>query len=177
MVLISLFRHAKSSWDNPKFRDFDRPLSPRGIRATEKMGVYIRANDLAPDLVLCSAALRTRQTLAGLKPYFSITPQVIFSKNVYMASYDELLMKLRKTNNTVRHVMILGHNPGLHTLAELLAFTGQDEEIKALHAKFPTAALAVIEFDISDWRKISTNNGTLLHFMTPKRLKLRERHQ
>ncbi len=171
--LLSLFRHAKSAWDDPRLPDFARPLAPRGRKAAPRMGAWMASQGLMPDLVLCSAARRARETLALALPKMGSSPQVEFREDFYMASPRHVLSVVKRLPDTVRHVLVVGHNPCLEMLAERLVGEGDALDLKALRRKFPTAALAVIAFpDTASWADIGSGKGRLRHFMRPKALPL-----
>jgi len=170
MLTLSLLRHAKSSWDDPALEDFDRPLSKRGATAAPRMGAYMAARGIAPDLVLCSPAVRARQTLDLVLPHLSGGPTVVYADGFYLAASSVLLARLRKVEDKVAHVLIVGHDPGIQGLALELSGSGKGEALKALGRKFPTAALAVIRFKGDDWAKVEEGRGRLDLFVTPKSL-------
>ena len=130
MSRLYLLRHAKSSWDDPGLVDHDRPLAPRGRQAAEAIGAYLREHDIGPELVLCSSAARTRETLERV----GLTGQI--EDALYGAGASALLARLHEVPDEVASVMLIGHNPGMRQLAVDLA--GLDD-------KFPTAALATLE--------------------------------
>ncbi len=170
MLMLSLLRHAKSSWDEP-LDDFERPLAKRGIKAASDMGAYLAGESLRPDLVLCSGAVRTRATLAlvfsALGPP---APEVIHDDALYLAMPSLLLGRVRRIEGRASHTLIIGHNPGLHGLALDLVGEGEGEDITALATKFPTAALAVITFEVARWSAVKPGGGRLARFVTPRRL-------
>lgn len=170
MLTLSLLRHAKSSWDDVSGDDFQRPLAKRGESAAPRMGKFMAEHDLAPELILCSPAVRARETLDLVLPHLGGGPTIIYEENFYLAAPSVLLARLRKVEGKVRHVMIVGHDPGMQTLALELAGTGDAKTLHALAAKFPTAGLAVIRFKARDWGKIGPAKGRLELFMTPKTL-------
>jgi phosphohistidine phosphatase len=170
MLTLSLLRHAKSSWDNPGAKDFDRPLAKRGEDAAPRMGAFMAQNGIAPDVILCSPAVRTRQTLDLMLPQLKSTPTVEYEDAFYLAAPSALLARVRKIGAKVHHVMIVGHDPGMHGLATELSGTGDADALQALASKFPTAGLAVIRFKARDWAKIGPGKGHLEVFMTPKML-------
>ncbi|HLY88100.1 MAG TPA: histidine phosphatase family protein, partial [Acetobacteraceae bacterium] len=126
-----LLRHAKSSWDDPKLSDRDRPLNKRGRRAAATMRQAMQDLGLSPDLILVSTARRTQETLAALEPWDE-TPLIEPLESLYLASAPQLLDVLRGTNETVRSVMLIGHNPGMHELAVSLAGSRESEQIHRL---------------------------------------------
>jgi phosphohistidine phosphatase len=170
MLTLSLFRHAKSSWDDPGVKDFDRTLAPRGEEAAPRMGAFMAEHDIQPQLILCSPAVRTRQTLDLVLPHLSGDPTVVYEDGFYLAPASQLLARVRKVEAKVSHIMIVGHDPGMHGLAVELAGSGAPRLMQALAAKFPTAGLAVLDFDVAEWSQIGTGHGQLRLFMTPKRL-------
>jgi phosphohistidine phosphatase len=169
MHQLLLVRHAKSSWDDPKLVDRDRPLNKRGRRAAASMREAIVDLGLIPDMVLTSPALRVQQTLGALEPWDE-TPLVETIEALYLATANQMLDLLREVNETVRSVMLIGHNPGMQELAGALAASSVDSEIKRrLLAGFPTAALA--EFSVATrWEQLSAGGARLVRFLTPKAL-------
>jgi len=170
MLTLSLLRHAKSSWDDPGARDFDRPLARRGEEAAPRMGAFMAQHKIVPDLILCSPAVRARQTLDLVLPELPGTPTVEYEEAFYLAAPKVLLERVRKIDAKVTHVMIVGHDPGMQGLAVDLAGAGDPELLAALARKFPTAGLAVIRFKAREWRKVGPGKGRLDVFMTPKAL-------
>jgi phosphohistidine phosphatase len=151
---LYLLRHAKSSWDDPGLADHDRPLAPRGRRAAKAIGRHLREQGIEPELILCSTAVRARQTLERLG-----LAGAQFAPELYGAGASALLAGLREVPPEVASVMLIGHNPGIQDLARLLA--GFDE-------KFPTAALAIIE--CPDWSTLDRGTGVLVGFVRPREL-------
>lgn len=170
MRTVSLFRHAKSSWSNPRLDDFDRPLAARGKASAPPMGAYMARSGITPDLVLCSSALRARETLELALEKMRTKPKTQCDDRLYHASATMMLDILRHLSPDTRHVMLLGHNPGLHALALDLFGSGEPGAVAAICQKFPTAALAVITFDIDDWARLAVGEGYLRLFVTPKML-------
>ena len=170
MLTLSLLRHAKSSWDDGSLKDFERPLAKRGESAAPRMGAFMAEQGLAPQLILCSPAVRARQTLDLVLPYLAGGPTVVYEDNFYLAAPSVLLARLRKIEGKVAHVMIVGHDPGMQGLAVELAGDGDAGMLQALAVKFPTAGLAVIRFKARSWAKVGRGRGRLELFTTPKTL-------
>ena len=170
MLTISLMRHAKSDWVDPELGDFERPLAPRGVKAAPLIDAFMQEHDIHPDLILCSTARRTMDTLNLLKKTFETSPEVVFEDKLYMASAREMLNIATTVSDTCRHVLLIAHNPGLHILALALAEIGQSDPYLQLINKYPTAALTVLDFDVDKWSKITTGQGRLRHFVMPKSL-------
>lgn len=169
MATLSLFRHAKSAWGNPTAGDFDRPLAPRGTRTAPLMGRFMAEQGLEPDIVLCSTATRARQTLDLALPEFNTEPEVRYTDDLYGAGPADMVKLLRALEETCSHAMLVGHNPGMQALALDLVGSGDDANIRSLAQKFPTAALAVIDFD-DRWPDLAPGKGFLRIFMVPKAL-------
>jgi phosphohistidine phosphatase len=166
---VLLLRHAKSSRDDPEMADFDRPLTGRGRRDAPRMGEWMKEAGLKPDLVLCSDARRARETWAGLAETLRCAAPVLFERGLYMASARALCRRLQRLPGTIGSVLVIGHNPGLEEAAEALA-DGAGEALERLRRKYPTAALARLEFDLSDWARLEPGTGRLSHFTTPGEL-------
>ncbi len=167
---IYLFRHGKSSWGGSAREDKDRDLNPRGRKAAEKMGEWCAENGVAPDLVLCSTATRTRETLARLLPRLKSAARIEFEDALYLADAHELTARLRRLGGATRAVMVIGHNPGLHELACLLAGDGEAEDLARLNGKFPTAALAELSAELKTWRELAPHRCILDRFVLPREL-------
>jgi phosphohistidine phosphatase len=212
MRTLTIFRHAKSGWDDPALADFDRALAPRGIGDAPRMGDAMRAawsrqTAGIPDLVLCSAAVRTRQTFALAFPDWvpaageahgddagraaragtrdgaeagpamsarlgsagaARGPAVAYDRALYHAPWTTLLDRLNAVPDGVRHVLLVGHNPGLHDLALELTGSGSSAERKALAVKLPTAAIVILTFPVARFADIAPDMGRLEVFLTPR---------
>ena len=167
-VRLWLLRHAKSSWDDPDMEDVDRPLAPRGARAADRMRDYLDAEEIRPELVLCSSALRTRETLARILPGLGHELTVLIEPSVYSFDTDALLQRLRDVGADVASVMLIGHNPAMQELASLLA--GGGDRLDELRRGFPTAALAELNLGGGPWRELAPGTGRLTRFIVPREL-------
>lgn len=153
--------------------DHDRPLSARGRRAAASMRQAMRGLGLDPDVVLVSTAARTLQTLEALEPWDE-TPLVEPMDGLYLASANQLLQILRGVADTVRSVLVVGHNPGLHDLAKSLAVTeggaaAASTDLHRLIDAFPTGALA--EFAVpGPWSTLAPGGASLLRLINPRDL-------
>ena len=169
MRQLLLLRHAKSSWEDRGLADSDRPLNARGRRAAAAMRTVMADLGLEPDLVLVSTAKRTQQTLAALEPWAE-TPLIEAMDRLYLATAESLLETLQGVASTVRSVLLVGHNPGLHELATLLA-GGQavDETVRRLGEGYPSGALA--EFSVAGpWASLEEGGGRLVRLIWPRDL-------
>ena len=165
---LFLLRHAKSSWDDPKLADHERPLAPRGRRAATVMATHLRQERVAPALVLCSSARRAQETLARLAPALRDDAQVLIEAELYPATASDLLERLRRLPETSGSAMLVGHNPAVQELA--LRLVGGGSGRAALEGKYPTAGLAALSFEGS-WSELREGAAELISFVTPKALK------
>jgi phosphohistidine phosphatase len=161
---LFLLRHAKSSWDDADLADRDRPLAPRGRRATKLMAQHLRDEKISPALVLCSSARRTRETLEGVEP----AGDVRIEDELYGASGTELLERLRQVPDTTESVMLIGHNPAIQELT--LGLAGGGERRADVERKFPTGALATLTVP-GEWQELAPGSAELVAFVTPKKLR------
>jgi phosphohistidine phosphatase len=164
---IILLRHGKSSWSDPTLADLDRPLAPRGERASRRIAKYIRRKKLRPALVLCSPSLRTRQTLEAIESSLGKRSVVELEPQLYAASEGGLLQRLQALPESVDSVMLIGHNPGLHELARTLASRGA--ELPRLE-EFPTGALATLVVDSDSWAALGPGDAELVDYVVPRQL-------
>jgi phosphohistidine phosphatase len=158
---LLLLRHAKSSWDDPTLADHDRPLAARGRKAAQLIGAYLRRERIAVSLVLCSSARRARETLELVEP----PGEKQIEPELYGASADQLLERVRQLPETSDSVMLIGHNPAIQELAACLA--GDDGELAG--QKFPTGALATLTF-AGPWRALRAGGAELAAFVRPREL-------
>ncbi len=163
-----LLRHAKSSWEDTGLPDVDRPLAPRGQDAADRMRDYLAAESIEPELVLCSAAVRARETLARVLPGLGSQLQVLIEPELYTFDADVLLGRLSRVPDDVASVMLVGHNPAIEELAVRIADRGG--RLHDLSEKYPTAGLAEIEFPAGHWSTIVAQPGALTRFVVPKDL-------
>ena len=154
---LILLRHAKSDW--PDLPDHERPLAKRGRRDAPAVGRWLREHGYLPEVVICSTARRTRQTWELVAKELGGSPSVTFEQRAYGASALTLLYLARELPGRCRAALIVGHNPGISDLAASLA----EEES---HLRFPTAAVAVLEFD-GDWPDLGPGHTRLLDFAVP----------
>ena len=172
MRQLLLLRHAKSSWDDRELPDHERPLNPRGRRSAVAMRETMATLGLAPDLILVSSSVRTRQTLEALEPW-NETPLVEIVSCLYNAEPSALLDTLHEVKETVRSVLMIAHNPGLHALAmELVgahAMTFANADLRKLAEGYPTGALC--EFAVpGPWGALGDSGGRLVRFIAPRDL-------
>ncbi|WP_413206476.1 SixA phosphatase family protein [Rhodospirillum sp. A1_3_36] len=172
MKRLLFLRHAKSDWGDPGLDDFERPLAHRGIRACALIADHLARASVAPDLVLCSAARRTRETLDLVKTSLTNAP-VLFEREIYVFEHRPLLARLRRLEASANTVMVIGHNPALEELS--LSLAGPDSDAEALAAigqKFPTGALVDLTFD-GPWSTLAPGEARLSGFTRPRDLRSR----
>jgi len=165
MKSLLLLRHAKSSRDDPRIADFDRPLAKRGREAAPEVGSFLHQAKLIPDLILCSTARRTQETaeLALAKLGRHTTLRLVDS--LYLAPSEQILKAIHGVDAKVNTLLVIGHNPGLAQLASHLAASGDKAAIHRLRDKYPTSGLAVLEAGIGAWSKL--DRAKLIQFVTP----------
>lgn len=165
MNMLHLLRHAKSS-PQEDVEDSERPLSRRGRDAARHVGKHLPATVGALDLVLCSSARRTRETLDLVLAEFSSRPQSLIEDELYLASRQQLLHRLRRLGVRDANVLLIGHNPGLHELAVGLADKDSTEYPALAGGKFPTAAVASFRVE-AGWSGLSHKRHKLVAYITP----------
>lgn len=159
MKQLFLLRHAKSSWDDPALDDFDRPLNPRGKKAAPLMGRVIKERKINPELILCSTAKRTKQTIKLVNETAKFDADVTFTNAIYHASANQLIDLIRKQKPSVNSILLIGHNPGLEDFIQVL--TGKFEPI-------PTAALVQIDVSAEQWSGITNGDNQLAWIVRPR---------
>lgn len=170
MRQLMLLRHAKSSWDDPKLSDHARTLNARGRQAAAGMGRVMRDLGLIPDLILVSSARRTLQTLEALEPWDE-TPLIEPMDALYLATAPQLCAVLNTVSETVRSVLLIGHNPGLHDLALMLTAGAPADtpHMRRLTEGYPTGALA--EYSVAGpWWSLGRGGARLQRFIVPRDL-------
>jgi phosphohistidine phosphatase len=168
---LVLLRHAKSAW--PDVPDSERPLNDRGRRDAPVVGRWLQSSGYVPDVVLCSTANRTRETWELLAPELDADPPVRFEQRIYEASALSLLHLLREAGNGHRTVLLIGHNPGLAELAIGIAQMADGpagEPLQRVREKFPTAAVAVLDFQ-GEWADLTPGEVRMTDFAFPRELR------
>jgi phosphohistidine phosphatase len=171
-----VLRHAKSSWDDPMLEDHDRPLAPRGVEAVRRLSEHIRKSGIRPDQILCSSARRTQQTMEAV----SDAGETLVERGLYEAVCGSLIERLRQVPTGAESVMLIGHNPAMQML--VLRLTGAngaeyangtkeppEGDIAEVQRKFPTGALATLEFDC-EWADLGPGRAELVRYVRPKDL-------
>ena len=171
MKRLFLLRHAKSSWDNPRLTDFDRPLNKRGRKAAARIGRYMAAERLLPELVLCSAARRAQDTWELTAKALGSEPSTKVYRSLYLASPARLLEVIRRQPSEVAALLMVGHNPGIATLVQRLAGPGSESAAlgRAIE-KYPTGALAELTFEAETWADLALEGTRLRRYVVPRDL-------
>jgi phosphohistidine phosphatase len=162
MKMLLLLRHAKSSWKDKGVSDHDRPLNKRGKRDAPRMGWLLQKEELVPDIILSSTAVRARDTTVRVAKSCYYKGQITYGDSLYLGGAEAYLDALRSLHNEFKIVLVVGHNPDIEELVMIL--TEQVERI-------PTAALAQINLLIEDWSTVSSESkGRLVRIWRPKEL-------
>ena len=171
MKTLTLLRHAKSSWDDAVARDFDRPLNQRGRRAARIVGREMRAQALEFDQVIASPAVRVIETIAELSEGYGGPIRPVYDERIYLASASTLLDMVHEASDGADRLLMVGHSPGLESLALLLT-GGQDEgHLQArLAEKYPTGTVAEIRLNAERWSDVAAGTGRLERFIRPRDL-------
>jgi phosphohistidine phosphatase len=171
MKTLTLLRHAKSAWDDPVLRDFDRPLNKKGRKAARLVGREMRAQGLVFDAVLASPAIRVVETLADLAEGYGRPIEPRYDPRLYLASAVTLLRIVREADEDAARLLVVGHNPGLEALALQLTGGGAQDGLRAeLRLKYPTATVAEIALPAARWSEVAAGAGRLERFIRPRDL-------
>lgn len=161
MKTLFLLRHAKSSWANSALADFDRPLNGRGKRAAETIGKFLSKQEIRPDLVLSSPAVRARETIGIVIKAARLPAEVRYDQRIYEAGPQRLLEVISEIEEENSDVLVVGHNPGMEELLQLL--TGRTEHMA-------TGTLAKIDLETAMWSRAADHKGNLAWLVKPKEL-------
>ncbi|GAA3781936.1 SixA phosphatase family protein [Streptomyces phyllanthi] len=162
---IVLFRHAKADW--PQVSDHERPLADRGRMDAAVAGRKLADSGIPFDLALCSTAVRTRETWKLAVQEFPQRPKTVYEERIYEASPGELIAVLNELPDDAQNVLLVGHNPGVQGLADILAGHSEgDARDRMSRRGFPAAAYAVVSFD-GIWKSLEPGVGTLLDYWAP----------
>jgi phosphohistidine phosphatase len=160
MKTLLIFRHAKSSWKDESLPDHDRPLNKRGQRDAPRMGEKLHEEGFQPDLVLCSTAVRARETARLALEAADYDGEIEYREELYAFEPGAYLNALTRLSDSIDQVMIVGHNPAMEEL--LTGLTGE-------HQPMTTAALAQVELPVEKWSEISFGmQASLVNLWRPK---------
>lgn len=171
MKRLTLLRHAKSSWDDPVSRDFDRPLNRRGERAALVVGRYAREQGMHFDHLIASPAVRVVETLDTFFEGYGETIETNWDRRIYLASSATLMDVIRDLPDQCAAALMVGHNPGMEDLVlGLVPDDGTSPLRDDVEVKLPTASLAVLEIDVEHWDDVGASKARLVHFTRPRDL-------
>jgi len=170
MTILTLLRHAKSSWDAEGLDDFDRPLNERGRKAAHRVGHELKQRRVRFDRVIASPAVRVRETLDELAKGYDKALDVRFDERIYGAGVDTLLNIVRDIPEEVHAPLLVGHNPGLHEVLLRLTHDDDGDLRRKVIAKYPTAAVAVVTFTAPRWEEVSPESGEIRELILPREL-------
>ena len=170
MRKVILLRHAKSSWADAALGDHDRPLNKRGKAAAPVIGAWLARNGHRPDLVLCSSSVRTCETVRRMKAGLSDLPDPVIEAELYHASPMTMSARLRALPDDVMTVMLVGHQPGLGSLARQLADGTESSRCSQAFTHFPTAAAAILTLGDVVWSSVGPGTARLVDFARPRDL-------
>lgn len=171
MKRLTLLRHAKSDWDDPVARDFDRPLNRRGKKAALLMGQFAQGRKFRFDWLVASPAVRVVETLETFFSGYGETLDAHWDRRIYLASAATLLDVVRDLPDEAENALMAGHNPGFEELILTLVPEDGDNPLREdVEVKFPTASLAVLDLPINRWADARENIATLASFTRPRDL-------
>ncbi|MEU5837440.1 histidine phosphatase family protein [Streptomyces diacarni] len=161
---IVLLRHAKADW--PQVADHERPLAERGRLDAPAAGEWLAGQGITPQLTLCSTATRTRETWKLVVSHLSQRPKTVYEERLYDAPPGAIIEVANEVADEVRDVLIVGHNPGMQSVADVLAGSADHDAQERMARGFPTAAVAVLRFTGS-WKSLEAGGAELTHFWSP----------
>jgi phosphohistidine phosphatase len=171
MKTLTLLRHAKSGWDDPVARDFDRALNARGMKGAKTVGAHMRNLGLVFDAVVSSPAVRCVDTLDGVWEGYGRILHPHWDRRIYLASGATLLDVVHDQNDADTRILMCGHNPGLEDLILMLVPDNSDDRLRdEVEEKFPTASIAELQFDVDRWGGVQVNGAKLTRFIRPRDL-------
>jgi phosphohistidine phosphatase len=161
MKTLLILRHAKSSRDEPELADHDRPLNERGKKAAKEAGRFLRDEDLVPDLIVSSTALRARKTAQKAAKQCEYPRAIELEEQLYLGNAPTHYKVVRKADASCKRLLIVGHNPGISEFLSQLV-SGSEEDM-------PTAGLAVVQLPIRAWKELTARTrGKVLKFWRPR---------
>ncbi len=170
MLHLMLVRHAKSDWGDKGVHDHDRVLNPSGWKAAAKLGTHIHEHHLHPKLILCSTALRTRQTLMEIMPYLRNDTRIQLLRDLYNSSEGDYIDAIRAYGGGFDTVLVIGHNTAIQDTALELVGKGNPEYIAQIQSKYPSGTLTTIDFEEHRWSEIERQKGTITSYYQPRHL-------
>lgn len=170
MRRLLLLRHGKADRHSAG-GDRERPLTGRGEADARRVGEFLHEAGMTPDLAVASNARRAKQTLERALEAFPGHVTHLIENTIYLATREHLVEVLRQTPDKVRTLLAVGHNPGFAELADWAAGSGEAEELGHMRSSYPTAALAVLDFEAEHWAEVRKGAARLQKFVTPAALR------
>lgn len=174
MKTVIVLRHAKSDWSDSALRDFDRGLNERGFRAAAVMGRWAAVQKLGIDAIVASPAVRVVETLGRFREAYGDCPEPTFDLRLYLATADTMAEVLSELSDDATQILLAAHSPGLEELIlTAVSEQGRSSLRDAVEVKFPTAALAVLDFDVESWAALADDfrhRASLRAFVRPRDL-------
>ena len=171
MKTLGLFRHAKSDWTDARARDFDRPLSARGVLGARLMGQHIKAAGYPFARVIASPAVRVSETIELAGEAWGRSFAIEWDRRIYLASSQTLIELLRELPDSLRSVLLVGHNPGTEdVIFDLVPDDGSSPLREEVEIKFPTATFAVLQLPIERWADLAEGTAALIELTRPRDL-------
>ncbi len=171
MKTLTVFRHAKSGWDSPVSRDFDRPLNERGTKGARMIGLHLRDAGWTFDHVISSPAVRCTETLDAFWEGYGRILHPNWDRRIYLASSANLLDVVSELPDETERVLMCGHNPGLEDLILTLVPDVKGDALRDLvEEKFPTAAVAELKIDAASWADVAVSKASLARLIRPRDL-------
>jgi phosphohistidine phosphatase len=170
MRRLLLLRHAKAERSDPGMQDLPRILIDHGRKDAARIGAYMAGHALMPDRVVLSPSTRTRETWKYAAAAFTSAPAATSAERLYDATPQDIFGIVADTPASVRTLLLIGHNPGLHEAALMLIAAGDIDTRESLREKLPTCGLVIIDFAFDDWSKLHPRSGRLERFVSPRSL-------
>ncbi|WP_068085725.1 SixA phosphatase family protein [Polycladidibacter stylochi] len=170
MLRLILIRHAKSDWGDARLEDHKRPLNEEGFKAAKALANHMRSHNLIPDQIICSTALRTRQTLQPMLECLQESCRISLLEDLYDPKQSDYLESIGAFGGLACTLMLIGHLPAIQQTALDLCGTGNPQLIEEIEHSFPTAAMAIIDFERARWSELARQDGRIVSFIRPKQM-------
>lgn len=171
MKTILLLRHAKSSWGDPELDDFDRPLAKRGKKDAPCMGEVLASFEHRPDQILSSPARRAKQTAEAIAEACGYKKSIRWEESFYGGESEDLITALQHLPRSIERPLLVGHNPTMEETVADLIMPRQEGWYEQFSIQMPTAALACLTVDITEWSALEPGEAVLQWFLIPKLVK------
>ncbi len=170
MKKLSLLRHAKSDWQDPTTRDFDRPLNDKGKRVARAMGHWVAAQKIRFDHIIASPALRVQETIEYFIEGYGKRFDIDWERKIYLASSATILDVVRESDDDYAHILVVGHNPGIEDIIFDLVPDNGSKLRDMVEKKYPTGAFSKLHLDCNHWTELSNNPAQFETFMPPRNI-------